>query len=47
MPTIIRIHGDSISIVSGVMGSVIGIAMNVVIMNYLYRLHVKIFFRKP
>ena len=38
--------GATNSVISGIVGSVIGIAINIVIMYYLYRPQVKIFFGK-
>ena len=40
------ISNDGSSIMSGLMGQIIGIAINIIILYYLYRPHVKAFFGK-
>jgi hypothetical protein len=41
------ISNDGASIMSGLIGQIIGIAIDIIILYYLYRPHVKAFFGKP
>jgi hypothetical protein len=47
IPTVNSMDGTSSnSLAAGIIGSAIGIAINVIIIYYIYRPHVKSFFRK-